>query len=82
MARLLTPGQAAEILGVTTARLQQFRYDGRLKAVAFGADGGAPFFYDATEIEKFSKLERPSHRPKSKPGKQIKKLRKSDQRTR
>ena len=63
MARLLTAGEAAAKLGVTPARLRQFRSEGRLKAVPHGP----LFLYDPVEIRRFAKIDRPPHRPKSKP---------------
>lgn len=70
----VTITQAAERLGVTSARVRQFREQGRFAGCV---QIGPQWIIPAAEIERFSRLERPSHRPKFKPAKQIKKLRKS-----
>lgn len=45
----LTTKQAADILGVSTSRVRQFKLAGRLKATKFGRD----LVFDRAEVLKF-----------------------------
>lgn len=60
--RKLTTAEAAAILGVNRTRIRQFVLEGRLHATKFGRD----LALDEAEVREFQRLDRPSHRPRSK----------------
>ena len=67
---LVTVTEAAETLGVTRERVQQFIMDGRLRVAArvgrSGAGGRGVILLRATEVERFGRIERPVGHPPSK----------------
>jgi excisionase family DNA binding protein len=75
---ILTVPQAATRLNLSPQRVRVLLKQGRLRGSQFG-----PLWQvTEAEIERFSKLTRPPHRPKSKPEKGIKKSGKSAPETR
>jgi len=62
MEKKLTSVQAAKILGITKARVNQFVRAGRLKAELFGR----VYIFDPAEVKRFSKIKRPLGRPLAK----------------
>jgi hypothetical protein len=73
MTTILAAGQAAEKLGFSTARLRKLRSLGRITGIPLGTD----YVYDVAEIRRFSRLKRPTGRPRSSGSKAIKKMGKS-----
>lgn len=59
---LITAVEAAEIIGVTSVRVRRIALEGRLATIELG---GRKFF-DRKEVERFSRLPRPTGRPKKK----------------
>ena len=62
MSSLLSTGQVAKRLKISTARVRKFRAEGRLSPAHIV--GSEQAVYAESEIERFAALERPAHRPK------------------